>query len=119
LSNGSRIVIGGSYQTRDGRKAVITKIDYSDQSYPVRGTIEGDLQAATWTQQGKWNRSLAEDGRDLVYALGSAPAAKKLDQSRKPGFTCKHPDQSGSGCPLPSEVGYMPCAACPYGWEKS
>lgn len=56
----------GEYRTRDGRKAVVSRIN-NGGTWPARGTIEGQPDAECWRLNGGWEISEgAESPTDIV-----------------------------------------------------
>jgi hypothetical protein len=76
--------VGKSYRTRDGRRAVIDRVQESVlDRYPVIGRIlatsDSSQEERTWTLNGDWCRAYPNDPRDLVAEwVEPAPQPKDL-----------------------------------------
>jgi hypothetical protein len=55
----------GLYKTRDGRKAFVSRIGDSDNTYNVSGIILNDYSSNTWTIEGRINTGY-KDNEDII-----------------------------------------------------
>jgi len=55
----------GTYKTRGGQIATVTRIEFDNGQYALKGSIAGSPK--TWTTNGKHNIHSVNDVDDLVY----------------------------------------------------